>query len=134
MTLCQRLTCEDWTTGEGISGELPSQFSTSLLHLAAALGLTRLTCSLLHWVAEKPGRRLCREVDPLSQDTEGFTPLVRETVEYSSGTTVWCVCCEATGWLELGYYFMSDVCYPSEYRGEQMNYYSAFVSNKKLLS
>lgn len=85
MTLCQRLTCEDWTTGEGISGDLSSlssssqQFSTSLLHLAAALGLTRLTCSLLHWGAEKPGRRLCREVDPLSQDTEGFTPLVRET-------------------------------------------------------
>ena len=74
VTLCQRLTCEDWTTGEGISGDL----GTSLLHLAAALGLTRLTCSLLHWVAEKPGRRLCREVDPLSQDTEGFTPLVRE--------------------------------------------------------
>ena len=47
---------------------------------------------------------------------------------------MWCVCTEATGWLELGYYFMSDVCYPSEYRGEQMNYYSAFVSNKKLLS
>ena len=70
VAVCQRLTCEDcddWTTGD-----------TSLLHLAAALGLTRLTCSLLHWVAEKPGRRLCREVDPLSQDTEGFTPLVRE--------------------------------------------------------
>ena len=83
MTLCQRLTCEDWTTGDGIGGDLSSssssQFSTSLLHLAAALGLTRLTCSLLHWGAEKPGRRLCREVDPLSQDSEGFTPLVRET-------------------------------------------------------
>ena len=78
VTLCQRLTsgdcddCDDWTTGQATS-----QVSTSLLHLAAALGLTRLTCSLLHWVAEKPGRRLCREVDPLSQDTEGFTPLVR---------------------------------------------------------
>ena len=75
VTVCQRLSCEDWTREEGgITGD------TSLLHLAASLGLTRLTCSLLHWVAEKPGRRLCREVDPLSQDTEGFTPLVRETV------------------------------------------------------
>ena len=80
MTLCQRLTSEDrddWEEDQWSPGETTG---TSLLHLAAALGLTRLTCSLLHWVAEKPGRRLCREVDPLARDTDGFTPLVRFTV------------------------------------------------------
>ena len=76
VAVCQRLSCEDCDDWRS-RGQL--QASTSLLHLAAALGLTRLTCSLLHWVAEKPGRRLCREVDPLARDTDGFTPLVRFT-------------------------------------------------------
>ena len=78
VAMCQRLTCEDWTTDHGMAADLHSQSSTTLLHLSASLGLTRLTCSLLHWVAEKPGRRLSREVDALSVDSDGFTPLVRQ--------------------------------------------------------
>ena len=50
--------------------------TTTLLHLSASLGLTRLTCSLLHWAAESPGPRLAREVDALALDSEGYTPLV----------------------------------------------------------
>ena len=49
---------------------------TTLLHLSASLGLTRLTCSLLHWAAESPGPQLAREVDALALDSEGYTPLV----------------------------------------------------------
>ena len=52
--------------------------TTTLLHLSAALGLTRLTCSLLHWAAESPGPELAREVDALALDSQGFTPLVSD--------------------------------------------------------
>ena len=51
---------------------------TTLLHLSSWLGMCRLTCSLLHWAAESKGQRLCKEVDALAQDSEGFTPLVSE--------------------------------------------------------
>ena len=81
VTLCQKLTCEDWSSGQ----TKVSQPDTTLLHLSSSLGLTRLTCSLLHWVAEKPGLRLSREVDALSVDSEGFTPLFWTTVIDSFG-------------------------------------------------
>ena len=74
VTMCQKLTSEDWTTDEGITSDVDSD--STLLHDAASLGLTRLVCSLLHWAAEKPGRRLGREVDALAKDIDGFTPLV----------------------------------------------------------
>lgn len=72
VTLCQKLTCEDWTTDEGVA----NQSGTTLLHLSSSLGMTRLTCSLLHWAAESPGRRLCKEVDAMSLDNDGYNPLV----------------------------------------------------------
>ena len=79
VAVCQKLTQE---SGAGMCDEDRRedrrQADTSLLHLSASLGLTRLTCSLLHWAAEWPGRRLAREVDALAQDSEGFTPLVSE--------------------------------------------------------
>ena len=74
MTKCQKLTSEDWTTEEGVMSDTGSE--STLLHYAAAMGYTRLVCSLLHWAAEHPGRRLGREVDALAKDGEGFTPMV----------------------------------------------------------
>ena len=62
--------------------------TTTLLHLSAALGLTRLTCSLLHWAAESPGPRLAREVDALALDSEGYTPLVSAEVQIQSKPSV----------------------------------------------
>lgn len=77
VTMCQKLTSEDWTTDEGIASDIGHNSSTTLLHLGASLGLCRLVCSLLHWAAEHPGRRLGREVDALAKDSEGYTPLMR---------------------------------------------------------
>ena len=75
--LCGQLAeCGDWDTEKGEAGVAGEPNSTTLLHLAASLGLARLVCSLLHWAAEQPGRRLGREVDALARDSEGFTPLV----------------------------------------------------------
>lgn len=51
---------------------------TSLLHLAAGLGLVRLTGLLLHAAVERPASRLSLEADPLARDSQGYTPLVRE--------------------------------------------------------
>ena len=74
--MCQKLTSEDWTTDDGIASDIGHHSYTTLLHLGASLGLCRLVCSLLHWAAEHPGRRLGREVDALAKDSEGYTPLV----------------------------------------------------------
>ena len=87
VTLCQKLTCEDWSSGQ----TKVSQPDTTLLHLSSSLGLTRLTCSLLHWVAEKPGTRLSREVDALSVDSEGFTPLVSLKTDDEWGAAISCL-------------------------------------------
>lgn len=48
----------------------------TLLHLAAALGYIKLVGSLLTWRSENPNAILETEVDALSQDQQGFTPLV----------------------------------------------------------
>ena len=99
----------------------PDGSVTTLLHLSASLGLARLTCSLLHWAAESPGPQLAREVDALALDSEGYTPLV-------SAESAECV----TIVKQRPYigYFMSDVSNVSEYRREQMNYYSALFLTK----
>ena len=82
VTMCQKLTTDEWGEdgwGGMRSGEEGLSFSDqdeSVLHLAASLGLGRLVCSLLHWAAELPGKRIGREVDALARDSHGFTPLV----------------------------------------------------------
>ena len=48
----------------------------TILHLAASLGYSRLTSSLLHWSTDNPILTLQTEIDALAQDGEGFTPLV----------------------------------------------------------
>ena len=96
----------------------PLPLVTTLLHLSASLGLTRLTCSLLHWAAESPGPQLAREVDALALDSEGYTPLVSAE------------CVTIVTQRPCIGYFMSDVSNVSEYRREQMNYYSALFLTK----
>ena len=49
----------------------------TLLHLASALGYTKLVCTMLTWRAENPSVILETEIDALSQDQDGYTPLVR---------------------------------------------------------
>lgn len=48
----------------------------TLLHLAAALGYSRLICILLSWRSENPNVILDMEIDALGQDDDGNTPLV----------------------------------------------------------
>lgn len=48
----------------------------TLLHLAAALGYSRLVCTMFTWRSENPSVILETEIDALSQDSDGFTPLV----------------------------------------------------------
>ncbi|CAB3378064.1 Hypothetical predicted protein [Cloeon dipterum] len=74
---CQQMTNRPWREGE----EQQSLVKTShggmnLLHLAASLGFSRLVCAMLHWRAENSSPVLESEVDALSQDNEGFTPLM----------------------------------------------------------
>ncbi|VEN53158.1 unnamed protein product [Callosobruchus maculatus] len=48
----------------------------TLLHLAGALGYSRLVCAMLHWRAENSSLVLDTEVDALSRDEDGYTPLM----------------------------------------------------------
>ena len=79
VTMCGQLCSRPGGPGDisSVSGD-GAAVTTTLLHLSAALGLTRLTCSLLHWAAESPGPQLTREVDALALDSQGFTPLVSD--------------------------------------------------------
>lgn len=47
----------------------------TLLHLAAALGYSRLVCAMLSWRTENPSVVLETEIDALSPDNDGLTPL-----------------------------------------------------------
>jgi calmodulin-binding transcription activator len=80
---CQTLISKTWrsmTPGTWSSGHK----GMTLLHLASALGYSRLVCAMLKWRAENSSIILEAEVDALSQDIDGFTPLVCEATE------TWC--------------------------------------------
>lgn len=72
---CQSLISKQWrhstasTWAAGYKG-------MTLLHLASALGYSRLVCIMLTWRSENPNVILDTEIDALSQDCQGFTPLV----------------------------------------------------------
>ena len=89
VSLVDRLTQKSWKAADEVGGNdsddlrIP-EFMTqkyrgmTILHLAASLGYSRLTSSLLHWSADNPTLTLQTEIDALAQDSEGFTPLVSE--------------------------------------------------------
>ncbi|ENN70288.1 hypothetical protein YQE_12800, partial [Dendroctonus ponderosae] len=95
VNFCQNMTSRIWKFGEELSvawfashrGErsfdaFPGCVESrnfpgmTLLHLAASLGYSRLVCAMLHWRAENSSLLLETEVDALSQDEFGYTPLV----------------------------------------------------------
>lgn len=49
----------------------------TLLHFASALGYAKLVCIMLTWRTENPNAILETEIDALSQDNQGYTPLVK---------------------------------------------------------
>lgn len=71
------MTSRQWRAGDEASTNWMSGLrGMTLLHLAASLGYARLVCTMLHWRAENSSLLLETEIDALSQDDEGFTPLV----------------------------------------------------------
>lgn len=72
---CETLTTKAWRSmtpgawGVGYKG-------MTLLHLASALGYSKLVLSMLTWRSENPNVILETEIDAMSQDVKGFTPLV----------------------------------------------------------
>lgn len=77
VTYCQTMTSRPWRHGEELSvAWFASHRGMTLLHLASSLGYSRLVCAMLHWRAENSSLLLETEVDALSQDEDGYTPLV----------------------------------------------------------
>jgi hypothetical protein len=75
VNFCQNLITKQWrsfTPGCWTAG--PNRMT--LLHFAAALGYTKLVCTLLKWRAENSSVILESEIDALSRDADGYTPLV----------------------------------------------------------
>lgn len=80
---CQSLTSKQWRSP---TSDSPIQMlpliknergsGMTLLHLAAALGYSRLVMAMLTWRTENPSVILETEIDALSRDGDGFTPLV----------------------------------------------------------
>lgn len=81
---CQSLTSKQWRSPTSDSpirtlplfGKSESANGMTLLHLAAALGYSRLVLAMLTWRTENPSVILETEIDALSRDGVGFTPLV----------------------------------------------------------
>ncbi|XP_035910249.1 uncharacterized protein LOC118511369 isoform X2 [Anopheles stephensi] len=80
---CETLTAKMWrsvTPGPFID----KHQGMTLLHLAAALGYAKLVRTMLTWKAENSNVILEAEIDALSQDKDGYTPL---TLACSRGHT-----------------------------------------------
>ncbi|XP_022247268.1 LOW QUALITY PROTEIN: calmodulin-binding transcription activator 2-like [Limulus polyphemus] len=77
VVLCQRLLGGTWIQGsDTIVLETTFRPDLTLLHLAAALGYSRLIHTLLQWRAGNPSLILESEVDALSRDKNNCTPLL----------------------------------------------------------
>lgn len=73
---CQALSAKQWRSMTPGTWTVRGHRGMTLLHLAAALGYTKLVCVLLAWRAESPNAVLETEVDALSEDQLGWTPLM----------------------------------------------------------
>ncbi|XP_033252730.1 uncharacterized protein LOC108158726 isoform X6 [Drosophila miranda] len=84
---CHRLTKHAWSMPSTVASWSVGLRGMTLLHLAAALGYAKLVGAMLNWRAENPHIILETELDAISQDVYGFTPLawscVRGHVECS---------------------------------------------------
>ena len=80
VSICRQLVTKRWRPQPLSSSDDPSIHSNgthmNLLHLAAALGLLRVLCTLLNWRLENSSPALEREMSPLASDQQGYTPLM----------------------------------------------------------
>ncbi|XP_018802171.1 PREDICTED: uncharacterized protein LOC108977109 isoform X3 [Bactrocera latifrons] len=73
VSYCQELMKRTWLQNGSIwSGGFKGM---TLLHLTAALGYSKLACALLNWRAENPNIILDTEIDAMSRDVYGYTPM-----------------------------------------------------------
>ena len=75
VTFCQTLSNRSFGKSEGFTTE-PGEDSSSILHLAAALGYTKLTTTLLRWRQDDNNLALDKEVNLGARDCDNCTPLV----------------------------------------------------------
>ncbi|XP_035709365.1 calmodulin-binding transcription activator 2 isoform X2 [Folsomia candida] len=76
--MCVEMMSQEWTADASSSTSLLLPISDrglTLLHLAAALGYTRLLLTLIQWKRENPAPILHAEVDPWKSDDFGLIPL-----------------------------------------------------------
>lgn len=60
----------------------------TLLHLASALGYTKLICAMMKWRRENSSLILEAEVDAMNQDKDGYTPLMWACARGHSDTAI----------------------------------------------
>ncbi|XP_039443464.1 uncharacterized protein LOC120423649 isoform X7 [Culex pipiens pallens] len=75
VSYCESLTAKMWRSVTPGSW-LGKHRGMTLLHLASALGYAKLVRTMLTWKAENSNVILEAEIDALSQDQDGFTPLM----------------------------------------------------------
>lgn len=75
VSYCQKLTQRTWRSATPTPWGV-SHKGMTLLHLAAALGYSRLVCTMLTWRTDNSSMILEAETDALSQDEDGYTPLM----------------------------------------------------------
>ncbi|XP_059615382.1 calmodulin-binding transcription activator 1 isoform X2 [Phlebotomus argentipes] len=71
---CQSLSLRQWN--DNLFGWHIGHKNMTLLHLASALGYSRLILTMLTWREENSSIILEAEIDALRQDDDGFTPLM----------------------------------------------------------
>ena len=77
VSICRQLVTKRWKSPEeSVPGEQPDHAAMNVLHLAAAVGLLRVLCTLLNWRLENSSAVLEREMNPLAIDQQGYTPLM----------------------------------------------------------
>lgn len=77
VSICRQLVAKRWKSPEETAPfERADHAAMNLLHLAAAVGLLRVLCTLLNWRLENSSALLEREMNPLAIDRQGYTPLM----------------------------------------------------------
>lgn len=76
VTFCKILSSRSIGNAEGFTTE-PGEDNSTILHLAAGLGYSKLTTVLLRWRQDDNSLALEKEVNLGARDSDNCTPLVR---------------------------------------------------------
>ncbi|XP_053610040.1 calmodulin-binding transcription activator 2 isoform X2 [Plodia interpunctella] len=87
VSFCQSLSARSAGNTEGFTTE-PGEDGSTILHLAAALGYTKLTTALLRWKQDDSSLALEKEVNLGARDSENCTPLMVASAEGHVETAV----------------------------------------------